>query len=607
MQNTNTSTLNVSELDFDNIKQELINYLSSQSEFSEYNFEGAALNVLMDMLAYVTHMNSYMANMLANEMFLDSASLRESVVSKAKEIGFTPRSCRSAKADVTVEINNVGGMPPFIKMESGTSFDSPSKFKFATSKEYLLYPKSTDPTTYTVSDVDLYDGDYVEFHYTVNDNDPDQLFFIPSVHADISTLRVFVQDNKNSTSIEEYFLSDDLNRLTPNSKVFFLYEHASGQYVVSFGDGILGHKVINGNYITLSYIVSAGREEANNESEFIPIEDISGFGDINVITNNVSMGGAEKESIKDIKFLAPKMYQSQRRAVTVQDYETFLLHDYPWIDTINTWGGEDNKPPIYGKVFFAIKPKHTEFLSPKLKEQIKKDVIKKYNVVTVIPEILDPDYIYIDIDALVYYRKNRTINDESFILQEVVSSIYQYFEDTTKKFKMDFKFSPMMTKIDESDQSIDSSLAEIKMHKRIYPIVGSKQTFNIDFNNRIKEGSVISSAFNVEDVVLTGVTYKTYIKDDGNGIINLIKSTDTSDDIYVRNIGTVDYENGVITMTILPYGIPTDTLDIRIYTTPYHKNITSGYNQIIMPDIASRNEDSMRIQGVSVKMINIDQ
>lgn len=601
---SNTSKINVTQLDFDYIKQSLIEYLQSQDEFTDYNFEGSAMNILMDLLAYNTHMNSYMANMMANEMFLDSASIRDSVVSKAKEIGYTPRSVRSSKAVVDVEIQNVLGAPQYIEMEAGTTFDTSSKYTFATKELYSLLPVEGDPTTYKASDVALFDGNYVEFHYTVDTSDYDQRFMIPSINADMGTLRVFVQPNDQSSDIEEYFLNDDLNILTPDSKIFFSAESPEGMWEVTFGDGILGAEVINGNYITFTYIVAVGKEEANYVNSFIPLVAIGGYGSYNIIVVEPSFGGDEKESIQSIKFLAPKMFQSQKRAVTTQDYETFLLHDYPWIETINSWGGEYNNPPIYGKVFFAIKPKHTEFLSNRLKEEVKETIIKEYNVVTIVPEIVDPDYIYINVESDVFYIRSQTTNDESYLGAQTSDVIYQYFSDTTEKFKMDYRFSPMTALIDDTDKSFDSSLTDIAMHKRIYPVVNTSQTFEMKFNNPLVPGSIESTYFNIEDQVRPGVLYETVIEDDGNG---KMRSMHVSTGIVLdSDVGTVDYDTGDISVTLFPYNLPADTLDIRFYVTPLNKNIVSGYNQIIVPDTSAINSDLNRRQGVTVVMNVVD-
>lgn len=597
---TNTSAIQVTELDFDNIKQYLIDYLSSQSEFSEYNFEGSSLNVLMDMLAYNTHMNAFMANMMGNEMFLDSAQIRQSVVSKAKEVGYTPRSVRSSMATVNISVPLVSGNPPFITMAAGIVFDTDYDYQFSTNKEYLLYPSLSVPTTYTVEDVNLYDGYYVEFHYTVNTADDTQQFIIPSVNVDMSTLRVFVKPTKASSQIQEYTLNDDLNRLRPDSMVFFTHETPEGFYEVTFGDGILGSKVINGNYIILTYIVAKGKAEANDVTRFDPIERIDNYTGYSITVVEPSYGGSEKETLAEIKFLAPKMYQSQKRAVTTQDYETFLYHDYPWIDTMNVWGGEYNDPPIYGKIFLAIKPKHTEILSTKLKEQIKADLISKYNVVTIVPEIVDPDYIYVSIDTDVYYTKSKTVLPESQLITMVTNTINQYFADTTEKFKMDFRLSPLSTKIDGTDYSFDSSLSNVYIHKRVYPITNLKQTFNLKFNNALVPGSIESSHWDTEDTTIPGSLMESVAKDDGKGVMQIIHVS--TGNILNPNAGTADYITGNVSLTIFPYLIPLDTLDIRVYATPVSKNVISGYNQIIVPDDSAINIDVNRKQGVTVRM-----
>lgn len=601
---TNTSKINVSELDFDLIKQELITYLNSQTEFSDYNFEGATMNVLMDVLSYNTHMNSYMANMLGNEMFLDSASIRQSVVSKAKEIGYTPRSVRSSTAPINVYINHVGGSPQSITMDAGTVFDTSSKYTFATKEPYTLYPSQNEPTTYEVMDVTLYDGNYVEYHYTVDMSDSDQHFLIQSENVDMSTLRVFVQPDKDSSTITEYFINDDLTRLKPDTKVFFTHETPEGFFEVTFGDDVLGQNVINGNYVTLTYIIAQGKEDANYITQFIPLVAIGGYGSYYIETVEPSYGGAEKESLKDIKFLAPKMYQAQMRAVTTEDYEAFLLHDYPWIESINSWGGEYNDPPIYGKVFFAIKPKHTRFVSTKLKEEVKEHLIKEYNVVTIVPEILDPDYIYVNIDTDVYYIRSETTLSETEMITSTIDNIYEYFTDTTEKFKMDYRFSPMTAKIDNTEECFDSSLSSIVIHKRVFPITNLSQTFELKFNNALQPGTIESTYYNIEDDILEDVLIETVITDDSNGKMRI--SNVSTGVVLDSDIGTVDYTKGIISITIFPYSIPLDTKDLRIYAVPVAKNIESGYNQIILGDETPLNQDVNRQQGVTVRMNNVE-
>lgn len=602
----------VVELDFDRIKDDLKEYMRSQTEFKDYDFEGAGINILLDILSKNTHHNAYIANMLGSEMFLDSSEIRQSVVSKAKELGYTPRSVRSSQAVVNVLLKNVqdeipegGGLaepPPYVEMDAGTQFQGTEGIIFSTSEPHLLYPTG-EPGDYQVEDISIYDGRWNTFEYVVDDGQPDQKFIVPDVNADMSTLVVYVRPSQASTDQTVYELNEDINQLTGESTVYFLHETAQGYFEVTFGDGIVGKAIANGNVVELGYIVAEYKGDANGIETFEPIQRINGQGgnDIEISTKTKSYNGDEKEEIKDIKFHALRFFQSQQRAVTTNDYEAYVLQKYPFIESLNTWGGEYNNPPIYGKVFLAIKPVHTDFLSPTLKEEIKNDLIKKRNVVTVIPEIVDPDYLYVGVESLVYYTKSKTTKTEATLTTEIIQAIYNYFLDTTRKFKMMYQFSPMARVIDDVDNSIDNSLSEITLHKRIYPIVGLTQTFIMEFSNALQAGTLFSSYFNTENGEISGESIKTGIKDDGNGnlyIFNAITGVTIQ-----TNIGTVNYETGEVSFTIHTYGVPPDTLDIRLYATPTLKNIIPGNNQIITPDTSAANGDYMRVQGIAPEMI----
>ena len=570
------------------------------------------MNILLDVLANNTHLNAYMANMSANEMFIDSGEIRQSVVSKAKELGYLPRSVRASQATMNVTLNNVqdeipegGGAPEppaFVIMDAGTQFTNENGIIFSTADSYLLYPTGTIGQ-YSVDDVDIYDGRYIEFDYTVDVGQPDQKFRVPSVDADMSTLRVVIRPTEGSSEELVYTLNDDINYLTPDSLVYFLHETSEGHYEVTFGDGNLGKAIEHENFVSLTYIVAQEKGSANGIEEFSPYQRINGQGsnDIVLETTIKSFNGSEKEDIESIRFLALRFFQSQKRAVTTQDYEAFLIRDYPFIESINTWSGEYNDPPTYGKIFIAIKPYHTEFLSTTLKEQIKDDLIRKYNVVTVIPEMVDPDYLYVLVDSDVYYTRSRTTLAESALVNLVTDSIYNYFLNTTRKFKMSFQFSPLTAEIDGSDQSIDNSLTGIRMSKRAFPIVGLVQTFTMKFNNALLPNTIESSLINTESNDVPGESIKTGIKDDGNGVIysyNAITGV-----VIESAIGAVDYETGTMSFTLLSYSLPPDTLDIRVYATPKLKNIVPGNNQIIAPDTSAANGEYNRHQGIDVDMV----
>ena len=602
----------VTELDFDLIKDDLKEYMRSQPEFSDFDFEGAGLNIMLDILAKNTHLNAYMANMLANEMFLDSGEVRQSVVSKAKELGYTPRSVRSSEAVVDVTLANVqnvtpegGGAaepPAYVEMEAGTQFSGTGGMIFSTYEPILLYPTGTIGQ-YKVEDISIYDGRFVEFQYVVDFGAPDQKFTIQSENADTTTLTVAVKPTEASSDKVIYELNEDINVLNSESTVYFLHETAEGNFEVTFGDGIIGKALENGNVVLLGYIIAENKADANGIESFQPVQQINGQGgsDIDISSKVKSYNGAEKEGIAEIKFNSTRFFQSQKRAVTTNDYETFVTREYPFIESINTWGGEYNDPPQYGKVFIAIKPRHTEFLSPTLKETIKTDLIEKFNVVTVIPELVDPDYLYVGVSTSAYYIKSKTVKTEAQLIGELTQVIYNYFLDTTRKFKMDFLFSPMTQAVDATDKSINSSLSDITLHKRVFPILNLTQTFSMKFNNALQPGTLFSTFYNTENEEVAGATIKTGIKDDGNGVLYTFNTI--TGNVIKSDVGTVDYTTGEISFTIHTYGLPPDTEDLRMYATPVLENITPGNNQIIVPDTSAENGDYMRLQGISVKMI----
>lgn len=588
---SNTAEIQVAQLDFDLIKQNLISYFQSDSNFQDYEFEGAALNIIMDVLSYNTHMNAVIANMSGNEMFIDSSQLRQSVVSIAKAIGYTPRSKRTSIATIDLLFSDITGFPPYITMEAGTRFKTPNGFIYSTKEQELIYPKEDGVTgQYEILDVGIYEGYLNTFTYTVNYQDPDQSFVIPSIDADISTLIVV---NKSGSIITEYARNENLSLANESSKIYFPFERSDGTFEIVFGDGILGHRPPNGTQIILTYVISKHGEEANNSDTFGKNQTIDNWNSYVVTTNTVAYGAAEPESIKSIRTKAPKMYKAQSRAVVTEDYENFLLRDYPWIDSMSIWGGEHNDPPIYGKVFIAIKPAHTEILADSLKDRIKEDLINKYNVVTVIPEIVDPEYLYINIETAVEYSLSATILTSEEIVAKVKSSVVKYFEDNTELFNKPFYFSKFTTEVDNSDVSIANSITDLRMMKRFYPLISAYESREIKYENAIKPGTVKSSYYNLSGV--TGGTAKQYFLDDGIG--NLYTKSVITGEVINTNIGSVDYEAGIIDINIIVYEVPEDTLDLRVYCTPSSQNIIPGYNQIILLDDSPVNQDYGRKQG----------
>jgi len=592
---SNKSEINVAELDFDLIKQELIDYFKSDPTFQDYEFEGSAINILMDILAYNTHMNAVIANMSANEMFIDSAQLRSSVVSIAKSIGYTPRSKRTARADIDLYFPAVTGSPLFLTMPAGTRFITAENIIFSTKEQHLIYPKPDGLVSeYLIEDVDIYEGVYNTFSYTFDVN-AEQRFIIPSNDADISSLTVSVTSNNEVT---EYARNENISTVTPDSLTYFLHERADGRYEVKFGDNIIGKQPINNSTINLSYIISLKGEEANNSKIFKKQQLIDNNNNYTITTKTVAYGAADRESIESIKQKAPNMYTSQSRAVTTTDYENFLLKEYPWIDSMRVWGGEYNSPPIYGKVFIALKPKHTDFLSETLKDSIKNDLIKKYNVVTVMPEIMSPDYLYAVVVSNVTYDVSKTSLKANELVVLVNQSIATYFNENTRLFSKPLYYSKLSTAIDNTSVAIVNSNTSFQLMKKTFPVLGLYETKEIKFSNAIVPGSLFSSYYNITGT--EGARVKQVILDNSEGVL-FTRSVLTNEIIH-SNIGSIDYTTGDVYYSMTVYDLPQDTLDLRFYCTAVNNDIIPGYNQIILLDETPLAINYRRLQGVTVNM-----
>lgn len=598
----NKSVLDVSELDFDLIKDNLINFFKADPTFQDYEFEGSALNILLDILSANTHMNAVMANMSGNEMFIDSAQLRQNVVSLAKLINYTPRSKQTAQANIKLTFTEITGAPAYITIPSGTRFSTSFGAVFSTKERYLAYPDVNGAAgVYSIDEVEIFEGVFNTFNYVVDDANPDQQFIIPNNDVDLDSLIV---SNTIGTNVTIFSKNDNITLLNNNSIVFFVHENPDGRYEITFGDNIIGKKPINGSTISLSYVVSQYGEEANGIDTFKQYQQIDGYSTYTITTNVEAFGAGDPESKEDIQLRAPQMYKAQSRAVVTADYENFMYKEYTFIDNMSVWGGEYNEPPIYGRVFLAIKPKHTEFLSDNLKSKIKDELIKKYNVVTVIPEIVDPDYTSILVNTEALYSMSTTTLSENDISLKINDAIKNYFEINTKKFNKPFYFSSLVVAINSADESVVSSLSDIQMMKKFYPITGASEAREIKFYNAITPGTIESSYFNIGGTV--GATAKQQMKDDGNGILYTVNTQ--TQEIVSTNIGTVDYESGTLDFILLTHSLPDDTMDVRIYCTPTLKNITAGFNQIIIDDESSENSIYGRKQGIktSVQAENTD-
>ena len=593
---TNKRELQHTSLDFDVIKQNLISYFKEDSTFQDYNFEGSALNLLTDILAYTSHMMALTANMSINEMFLDSAQLKQSVVSKAKELGYTPRSYRTPVAMIDLIFNCADGRN-HVNIPTGTRFSTSNSginSIFCTAEPYIAKPTGIE-NQYMVENVKIYEGNYTEFTYDVDNTNVNQRFIVPSLKADISTLRVYVQ---SGMSIVQYVQCDSILNINSDSRVYFIHQNPDGMFEVTFGDGVLGKEILSGSSIILSYVITNKGNEMNGCNSFSKAQMIDGISDYTIRCVSMASGGAEQESIEEIRRNAMQQWKSQNRAVTESDYEVFLLHQYPWIDSMVVWGGERNNPPVYGKVFLCIKPKAGNILSDSMKETIKQDLIKKHNVLTVEPVIVDPEYLYIGVKTRVVFDSHNSTYQKVDIQKAVRNAIINHFKNKVEDFNKNCWYSPLVRAIDTSNKFIISSNTSLWLEKRIYPKTFMSEDFLFSFNNRIKPKTLVSSHFDTDK---TSQIPNKILKDDGTGKIHLYDAVNQSV-IIDSDVGKVNYVTGEVNIVINPTLIPSSE-DIRFYAEPVEDDIFQTTNNIILLDTSGYVKLWNQKAGLSISVI----
>lgn len=579
----------VSELDFDRIKANLKTFLEGQSEFSDYDFEGSALSVLLDILAYNTHYNAVYTNLAANEMFLDSARKRNSVVSLSKMLGYLPQSVTAPTATVDVSVSAVTGSPTSLTLPAYSAFFTRVdnvQYNFYTRDAITVVPVSG---VYTFNDIVLTEGKPLNFTYTVADG---VLYKIPNTNVDIDTLTVRVQETSGSAAYTSYTFADNIAEVGAQTRAYFLKEIDDGLFEVYFGDGIVGYKPSNGNVVSLNYFTT--NKDAANGARVFTYNGVSLNGTVSVNTVSVAAGGSDAESIDSIKFNAPKNYSAQNRAVTADDYKVILPQVFANVESVNVWGGEDNNPPIYGKVFICIKPKSGETLTNATKDSIKNTILKGKNVVSIIPQIVDPQYLYIKLDTTVYYNPLATNNNEETIKTLVRQVITDYNDSDLKKFDGMFRFSKISRLIDASEDSILSNITTLSLVRSITPSIGTNTSYIIGIENPIysegvPENSVISDGF-----IVDGTAETVYLEDDGVGNIRLFYYANANTKKYVNtNQGTVDYTNGIITVNDINITYANNN-KLTFTIKPQSNDVVSVRSQLVM--IA---EDQLAINAIA--------
>jgi len=502
------TNLKVTELDFPDIKQNLKNYLKQQSEFNDYDFDGSGLSVLLDVLAYNTHYNALNAHYSLNEAFLDSAQIRGNVVTRAKLLGYVPRSVLSPRAQVNLVVDvsaEVGEKPSVLSLERGTKLNT-----VVEGEEFQYVVLETQQANlvgniYTFSNVVIAEGTVRTLKYRVDNDIENQKFQLSDFNADTSSLRVRVQENEESTGFDIYTKFESLKNVDASSKVYYLQENASGYYEVFFGDGVTGFKPSNNNVVTLDYIITEG-VESNGANTFSMVDNIGGYSSITLTTAVNASGGADQETLESIRFNAPLTFTTQNRAVTSEDYAAIIKKEFSNIDSISTWGGEDNDPPDYGRVYIAIKPLLSETLTTAEKTDITGAILKGKNVVSITPQIVDPNFTYLELDT--FFKYNPNLTDRSSVeLQTVVrDTISDYNFNNLNKFDGVFRHSQLTRAIDNSDPSILNTVVRPRMFQYITPTVDTNSVVELQ-NHTLTFVAPFYQSGSSTDFILTSTAF----------------------------------------------------------------------------------------------------
>jgi len=579
-----TKRINVSEVDFTSIKSNLKTYLTSQDAFKDYNFEGSAMNTLLDVLSYNTHYNAVYANMVANEMFLDSAVKRDSVVSLAKHLGYTPSSSTSPTARINITVNNPVGAPAQLTMPKGTVFRSrvsDNNYQFVTTADVTIVPTEG---VYTFTNIDLREGTLLQLFYTKN-SALTQRFIIPEPNIDTSVLSVKVQNSVSDLETKTFTKAENILDIKNTSNVYFINGVENGQYEITFGDGVLGTALDDGNIIILEYIVS-NEDEANGASTFTLATAVGGSTNATITTVINAQNGGPRETVDSIKFNAPKFYSAQNRAVTAEDYKVILPKLYNNVDTMQVWGGEDNDPPVYGKVFMSIKPKTGRALTTSTKDAIKNDILKSKTMVSITPEIVDPVYICIIPTINAYWNPNATTSTYTDISAKVRTAVMNYATTEIKNFDSVLRYSKLTNIIDRADVGIVSNITTLRCERHFDAILNVKSKYTINFYNPLfTQGVGAPTNLSSTGFTIAGLANTLYLDDDGGGNIrSYYLEEGSSTRVYVNSQqGQIDYATGKIVIDQL--NVTATTLDnnaVEVFVTLNSNDIVSVRNVLLM-------------------------
>jgi hypothetical protein len=601
---------NFTSLDFDQIKKTLRDYLKSNSNFTDYDFEGSNLSSILNVLAYNTYITSYNANMISNEIFIDSATLRENIVSLARNIGYVPRSRKAATANISffVDTTNVFPTPATITLQKGIVVGTSAQFGNS-SYVFSILDDLTVPVinnTANFINVPVYEGNLIKQTYTYTSRNQNQRYILDNAGVDTDLISVIVKNSQDSTISVKYSLQDSLFEIKNDSKVYFIQEIEDERYELLFGDDIFGKKLEEGNYIEVSYITSHG-DSANGIDRFsfsgrlVYTRDGQEYlvtSGISLITTEISSSGGEKiEGVESIKKYAPRIYSSQNRAVTVNDYETLIpAKIYPETESISVFGGEDVIPPQYGKVFISIKPRNGDFIPNLIKENIRRN-LKKYSVAGIVTEILDLKYLYLEIESQVYYNTNLAPS-ASYISTIVQNNVNSYAESSElNRYGARFKYSKFLKIIDDSSDAITSNITKVKMRRDLRVNLNSFAEYQIGFGNRFHITNIDGYNIKSTGFRVSGLSQDVYLGDipDTNQntgsifLFSLDSPASKNPSILQRNAGRIDYVNGIITLNpinIISAPIKNGQPTIEISVAPQSNDVIGLQDLYLQLDIS---------------------
>jgi len=569
--------ITVTELDFDGIKGNLKNFLKGQTEFQDYDFEGSAMSVLIDVLAYNTHYNALYNNMSINEMFLDSARKRNSVVSISKMLGYSPRSATCSQATVNIVVSGGTSSPGNLSLPSYSPFTSSIN-----GKTYTFYTQGTITVnrvanSYTFADVSIIEGTPLSYQYNVSAG---TRYVIPNLGIDLATLKVRVQENSSSNVYETWYKAGELVDIDNSTLAYWTKEIDDGLYELSFGDDNLGKALEAGNVVHLDYFVSS-LEAPNGARSFTYNGStlISGA-TVAITTNDPANNGADREDTESIRFNAPRSYAAQNRAVTPDDYKALIYSAVPEAQSVTVWGGEDNDPPVYGKTYICVKPRNASKLTTIQKANIISTVLGKRGVVSVIPEIVDPEYINIALHISVYYNEQTTTKTSDEIASRVRTAVMEYNNTDLQTFDGVFRFSKLSKLIDETDPSIVNNITTVLLRRQLTPRYNVRAQYILNLINPILSTGLPENAFSSTGFYISGSDQIHYLDDDGVKYVRLWRYGDNGIKIIVDNqLGTIDYARGYVDIRNLNIVALAD-VDLEISIRPLSNDVVSALTQI---------------------------